>query len=371
MIWDLWVGLTVFTWVMLLRGVWRWGEGFELPIVPTTARETVRVCVPARDEVDNIGVCVTAILASEGIELELVVVDDESTDGTSVVAAAAGADDPRFRLFEAPVRPPGKWAGKPWACHAASAGATTDWLLFVDADVRVSPHAIATAVERGRANSADLLSLFGTWQLETFWERVAVPAIGWFIRGFASPSDVNAGRRAFANGQFLLVRRSAYLEVGGHEAVAGEVLDDVRLAEACRAAGQRLWLLWSPDAFRVRLYDGLSAIFDGYRKNVFEGAGRVALLPLLGAAFTVATTVLPPLAAPIFWAVGMPMRAGWMAVITAMVVVWRFAIEQRDGRSGVMAPLHFLGAAVLAAVLVASVVAGPVSWKGRTFPARP
>ncbi len=363
---DIWIGGTVLLWLLMLRGTWQWGEGFRLVVRPTTATQRVRVCVPARNEVDNIRPCVEAVLGSQGVEIELVVADDDSQDGTAVVALAAGEDDARFRLVDVSPRPAG-WAGKPWACMAAAAGADADWLLFIDADVRVSPHAIAASVQRGIDNRADLLSLFGTWELQSFWEQVAIPAIGWFIRGASAVPEVNSGQKAFANGQFILMRREAWLEIGGHEAVRGEVLDDVRLAEAAHRAGQRLWLLWAPEAFRVRLYTGLEGIVSGYRKNLYEGTGRQPVVALAAALGVSLTTLLPPLLIVIFAMGDMPLRAGWALLITILIVVWRGLVEQIDGRSGASAPLHFLGAAVLVYVLLSSMFASSTRWKGRSF----
>lgn len=366
---GLWLSLCVLAWLLLVLGVGRWGRGHTLAPVGR-AVATVRVCVPARDEAGRIGPCVARLLSSDGLDrMEVVVVDDGSTDGTADEARSAGGADPRLRVLAGVERPEG-WSGKAWAVHQAAEGATAEWLLFLDADVRVDGRAVASAVARAEVDRADLLSLFGTWALHSFWERVAIPAVGWAIRGAVDLDAVNAGGEAapaFANGQFILVRRDAYLAWGGHAAVRAEVLDDVRLAEVARRGGARLRLLWAPWAFQVRLYTGLSDLVAGYRKNLYEGLGRRPVVGLAAALVVLGTSVLPVLALPLLAVWAPPWLADLAAASVALEVLFRLRVEWRDGRSGWIAPLHPLGAAVLAWVLASSTLARRVRWKGRSF----
>lgn len=365
------LGFATLVWIALHADFHRWGRRWTLDRGPDqdpfgrSVSGDLRVCIPARNEAGRIGACVAAVLRSDAAR-EVIVVDDGSDDGTAEEARRAGAGDPRLVVRTARPRPPG-WAGKPWACQEAASDATTGWLLFLDADVVVDPHAPAAAVERAERDRVVLLSLFGSWALESFWERVAIPAIGWFIRGAVDLDAVNEARPhpllpAFANGQFLLVRGDTWRAMGGHGAVRGEVLDDVRLAEAVRARGEGMRLLWAPWAFRVRLYEGLSQIVSGYRKNLYEGMRRRPALALLGAAVVLVTTALPPIV--VF--VGPPAVSAWALALTVAMIAFRWRLERRDGRSGVVAPLHPLAGLALAGVLLASMK--PVAtWKGRRF----
>ena len=345
----------------MIAGVGAWGRSWRL--AAGSCPKTVRVCIPARNEASKIAACVRAALAAN--PEEVVVVDDDSDDATAALATEAGAGDPRLSVIPALPRPEG-WAGKPWACQCAGVDARSEWLLFIDADVRVDPGAISAAVARAEADDVSLLSLFGSWDLGSSWERIAIPAIGWFIRGATDLDKVNARppKAAFANGQFLLIRNSLWTEIGGHGAVRSEVLDDVRMAERAQHGGIRL--LWAPWAFRVRLYTGLADIVAGYQKNLYEGMNRRASLAWAAASAVFFTTVAPALAIPALlpWSPGL---AAWAGCVVGLMTVFRWRIERRDGRSGMVAPLHVLGGAVLLYVLLTSALSKRAHWKGRAF----
>jgi len=369
--------MLTFLWGGLVVGVGAWQRRFRLPATPSPAVPRLSFCVPARNEVDNIGACVRAALASDHPDVEVVVVDDGSTDGTAEAAHAAAAGDPRLRVLVG-TPPPTGWAGKPWACTRAAAEATGAHLLFVDADVVVAPTAARRAAETLLVHHLGLVSLFGTWRLESFWERVAIPVIGWFIRGATDVAAVNTPGRpeAFANGQFILVDRNAYDSVGGHGAVRAEVLDDVRLARAFKQHGHRLGLYFAPDLFQVRLYRNLGEIVAGYGKNLYEGMNRqpaVALLALaalatgvlvpwvcLGLALSAPGLLFPGTSAPGVW-------IGWIAAVCLLPVVLRWRLERAEGRGGGYAWTHPLGNAVLAWILLGAVFRVRTTWKGRVF----
>ncbi len=332
--------------------------------------------MPARDEALNIGACVRAALDSRWPDFEMVVVDDRSSDGTGAAALAAAANDPRLRVIEGSEPPPG-WAGKAWACARAAGEAKAPLLLFLDADVRLHPDALRVLVETAEAERLDLLSAFGTWTLDGAWERVVIPTVGWFIRGAVDLDRVNSPAQpdAFANGQLILVRRSAYEQVGGHGAIRDQILDDVRLAETFKRRGLRIGLRVAPWLFSVRLYRSLAEIFYGYAKNLFEGMGRRPMLGLGAVLFIFVGTLLPFLGLGgalvarlgLGWAVpGWPW-IGWLAGVCALQIAFRWRVERRDGRSGSIAWAHPLANLILVAILLRSVLGMKVKWKGRIF----
>ncbi len=354
------LGLILGLWVFLHLGFDRWAQHGRLRRSERPC--AVEVLIPARNEEGRIGAAVRAVCACPGVQ-RLVVVDDQSTDGTYAEAVAAA--DARVVVRRARPRPSG-WAGKPLACAEAAAGAEAEWLLFVDADVELEPDAVRSAVAQAEASGADLLSLFGTWKLVSWPERWFIPAVGWFIRGAFDPDRVNRGDLVFANGQFILVRRSFYEQAGGHAAVHDAVLDDVGLAKAAAAAGGAVRLYYAPWAFQVRLYTSTAEIWNGYRKNLFEGLGRRPALAVAACVGVFATTSLPLfLGLPLGWADGV--AGGLCLAIVALIVLFRYRLERRDGRSGAVAWAHPFAGTFLAAVLLASAISPKVQWKGRSF----
>ncbi len=371
--------LLTLIWGGLTLGVGRWGHAWRL--TPSEDEEEgleplVSICVPARDEAGRIGRCVGAALASRYARIEVVVVDDRSSDGTGEEALQAAEGDPRVRvvLGSEPLR---GWAGKPWACMRAAGEAQGELLLFVDADVELAPWAVGASVRRLQKDGLVALSLFGDWRLETFWEIAVVPVIGWFIRGAVDLDAVNDRGRpeAFANGQFILITRPAYDAIGGHGAVRAEVLDDVRLARALKSRALPLGLRYAPGAFRVRLYESLSQIVAGYSKNLYEGMDRKPLLAGGALLFVFVTTVLPYVIALALvlgailggWHPGGPLWWGWLAFDILLIHVFRFRLERADGRSGVHALTHPVGNLVFVVVLLRSMLGLEQSWKGRRF----
>ena len=371
--------LLTLVWGGLAAGVGRWGRAWRLSEEDGSSEEPeplVSICIPARDEAGRIGRCVAAALASSWRELEVVVVDDRSSDGTGDEALSAAKGDPRFRLVGG-TEPPRGWAGKPWACMRAAGEARGELLLFIDADVELAPWAVAAAVRRLEADRLQALSLFGDWRLESFWEVAVVPVVGWFIRGAVDLDAVNdTGRpEAFANGQFILVRREAYDAIGGHGAVRAEVLDDVRLARALKSRAMPLGLRYAPGAFRVRLYESLSQIVAGYSKNLYEGMDRKPLLAAGAVLFVFTSTVLPYLLAvglivgaiAAGWRPGGPLWWAWLGLDIALIHVFRYRLERADGRSGFHALTHPIGNMVFVWILLRSMLGLEQSWKGRRF----
>ena len=369
------LGMLTLLWSAMTAGVGAWQRRYALPSAPSVALPRLSICIPARDEAHQIAACVRAALAQDHPDFEVIVVNDGSTDATA--AAAQVEESARLRVVQNTPPPPG-WAGKPWACRRAASEASGAHLLFVDADVELASDATRRAAEVLLDRHLAMLSLFGTWRLESFWERVAIPVIGWFIRGATDVGAVNTPGKpdAFANGQFILVDRAAYDALGGHGVVRGEVLEDVRLARAIKQRGNALGLYFAPALFRVRLYRGLSEIVAGYGKNLYEGMDRRPLVALGALLFLfigavapwifLAIIVVKPAAlltgldAPLLWAL-------WTAGVCLFPMAFRWRVERADGRSGWYAGSHPLGNLVLAAVLLRALFSVRTRWKGREF----
>lgn len=373
------LGLLTLMWLGLVAGAGRWGARWriERPAgLPPESGPLVSVCIPARNEARNIAVGVEAALALRWPAFEVVVVDDRSDDGTGDVARAAGAGDPRLHVIDGTEPPPG-WAGKAWACARAAGEAQGRWLLFLDADVRVHPDALAALLPVAIREELRLLSVFGTWELVSFWERALIPTVGWLIRGAVDLDRVNDPTRmeAFANGQLILVEREAYDYAGGHEAVRDRILDDVSMAEAFKRRGMRIGLRPAAWLFRVRLYRSLSEIVAGYGKNLYEGMGRRPTIGLGAVLFIIVGTLLPfacvlaGLAGRLLLGWGVPGWGwwSWMVVVCLLQVVFRVRVERHDGRTGGIAWAHPLANVMLVGIILRSMFGVEASWKGRRF----
>lgn len=373
------LGLLSLLWLLMWIGVPLWGARWRLeegdPAPPAGARR-VTACVPARDEADNIGACVQALRLLQWPDLEIIVIDDQSSDGTGEVARRAADGDPRVRVIQG-AAPAKGWAGKPWACARAAGEATGDLLLFVDADVRIHPQALVALERAQRERDLALVSVFGTWELVSFWERALIPAVGWLIRGAIDLDRVNdpGQPEAFANGQLLLIERGAYDALDGHGAVRDQVLDDVRLAQAFKQRGHAIGLRVAPWAFRVRLYRSLGEIISGYGKNLYEGMGRQPALGFGSVLFIAVGALVPFLALgggllgrlALGWGVPSAWWLGWLAAVCALQLAFRWRIERRDGRSGAVAWTHPLANLLLAWLLLRAVLGLHSAWKGRRF----
>jgi glycosyltransferase involved in cell wall biosynthesis len=356
-------------WLGVHLGMGRWGGKWHLsPVGTNGVRDDVLVVVPARNEALNIGACIKALRKSEGIDLAVHIVDDNSSDDTVVQALLAIEEDPAISIMSAGPCPE-DWAGKSWACQQGSLENRADWLLFVDADVRVHPLTAASMVSTARLENLDILSLFGTWELIGFWEKLLIPAIGWFIRGAIQIDSVNEGGRAFANGQCLLMRTATYERIGGHGAIRSSVLDDVDIAKAVFHQGGKGGLRIAPWAFSVRLYRGFNEIAQGYRKNLYAGMDR---RPGVALAATVVIFLLS--AGPFLWLFASTLLGDGYSVLVAAalcasVVTYRIRLERRDGRSGNwwLGFLHPLAGVFLSGLILWSMLSGRTTWKDRSF----
>jgi chlorobactene glucosyltransferase len=236
------------------------------------------VIVPLRNEAANVAGCIGGLLAQRYPNFEVVAVDDQSTDGTGAALTRRAAGDARLRVVPGAPLPPG-WTGKNWAIQQglAAAGLQAEWILTLDADMRLEPDALAAALLYARQVGADMLTLLPRLELGSFWEKVLVPHAGELyslLVGVMSQVNDPGSPVASANGQFILLRRSVYEAVGGQAAVRGDVAEDWALAHRVKGAGYRLVMAQGPAILRARVYAGLGDLWAGFSKTLFPAAGR-------------------------------------------------------------------------------------------------
>jgi len=252
----------------------------------------VSVIVPAKDEAKNIGAALATILAQDYARIEVIVVDDRSGDGTADVVRQVAARDGRVRLVQVRELPAG-WFGKPHAMHVGAAEARGEWLLFVDADCRQAPHSVRAGVSFLTKHGGEMLSLWPVLEMHGFWENAVQPVAGSVLVAWFRPTWVNDPRRrvAFANGQYILIRREAWQDVGGSEAVRTEINEDIALARHVKGAGRRLLNAVGADLFTTRMYDSPAAMWKGWTRiyyGAFKSVGRLAGVMALTFLFTLA-----------------------------------------------------------------------------------
>jgi len=261
----------------------------------STGHPKVSILIPARNEAAVIGRTVRSLLAQSYQNFEIIVLDDQSTDDTAEIVRDLGERSSRLRLIKGQPLPAG-WLGKNWACHQLAGAAEGEWLIFSDADVTWTPDALAGLVAEMNQTRADLLTVWPTQQTESWGERLTVPLMALVVLGYLPlPLVHHTPWAAFAaaNGQCMAFRRRAYELVGGHNAVRGEVLEDVILARRLKAKGLRLRMADGADRVNCRMYPDWPAVRDGYAKNILAGyGGRVSFL-LLATVFHWLVFLLP------------------------------------------------------------------------------
>lgn len=269
---------------------------------PQAEGPRVSVLVPARNEARVIGSTVCDLLGQSYDNLELIVLDDSSDDGTGQVARAAAGGDARLRVIEGQPLPPG-WAGKNWACQQLSEAATGEVLLFTDADTLWEPRGVAAVVREMEGNGADLQTVWPTQITETWAERLTVPNLALVVVSYLPIVFTHVtpfAAFAAANGQVMAFRRRAYDAIGGHASVAGEVVEDVKLARRVKAAGLRLRMADGNRLVACRMYTGWPSVRDGLAKSIVGGYGSVAGV-LLAILFHMIVFLLPPLWLALGW----------------------------------------------------------------------
>jgi hypothetical protein len=334
----------------------------------------ISVLIPARDEERNIGAAVESVLDNEGVELEVLVLDDNSQDATAEIVRQMAESDARVRLLEAPPLSPG-WNGKHHACNALWEEASHPLLVFMDADVRLDPRALLGVSGFLERQGADLVSGFPAEVTETWSEKLVIPLLQFILLGFLPIWWMRrSGHPMFAAGcgQFFMIRREAYAQTGGHGAIKDSRADGLTLPRLFRKAGLTTDIFDGTDVMRCRMYGTFGEVWNGIAKNATEelGApGRIVPFTIL----LIGGQVLPFVLLPVLLlgGYGSPATMACVAAIAMSMAVRLIAVRRFDqSLSGAL--LHPVGVSILMAIqwyaLASSLLGRPARWKGREYP---
>ena len=348
--------------------------------IPLENPPLVSVILPARNEAHNIARCVSSILSTTYPNLELIVVDDSSTDGTAQLARDAAAGDPRARIVTAPPLPEG-WFGKQWACATGAKVARGSMLQFTDADTVHGSDLVTRSINAIRRNRSQLFSVAGRQQLGGFWERVIQPQVFTILSmrygGTESITQSTSVRNKIANGQCLFVTHDSYTSIGGHASVRTSAAEDLMLAQRFFAARKRVVIMLGVNQLSTRMYGSLREIVSGWRKNVFAGGLDSVPFGKMGQTIFPLVLLVPPLMellpplALVLAASGLATGSTlllWAAISCAVTLAWWIVVYTTIEENPLYALAYPLGALLLLYIFFTAVIRGRrVSWKGRTY----
>jgi chlorobactene glucosyltransferase len=361
--------LIFFAWVMaLVRTI------VNLTLIPRLRADArpaneplVSVIIPARDEAHIIERTVRAFLAQTYANLEVIVVNDRSADGTGDIVRAI--HDDRLTVIDG-VEPLAGWLGKPWALHQGSRAAHGALLLFVDADLIYAPAALGAAVAYLQAQGVSLLSLFPYLELQGFGEIASMPMMPMVFHTFMPTwlsNRTRFARLAIGGGTGNLVIREIYEASGGHEQLSDAVVDDIALARLVRRHGGRTEIVRAEDLVSLRMYHGLREVIDGFTKNTFSALGRNYVAGFLVVLGCVVFHILPYVLA---------LTGDRVSIATVVIISVTRLILFRSLRYRLDAALflHPVMAAIWTWIFLRSIwltgIRRKLLWRGRTYDAR-
>jgi chlorobactene glucosyltransferase len=340
------------------------------------------VVIPARNESRNIERCLRSVLSSDYPRLELIVVDDGSTDGTGDIARGMAAGDTRVRVIETGALPEG-WFGKQWACETGAKNSRGEIILFADADTVHSSDLVTRGVNMMLRRNADLFSIMGRQELGSFWERLVQPQVFSIMSvrygGTESITRSRFVKDKIANGQCLFVRRDTYEELGGHSLVRSHVAEDMMMAQRYYASGKRVVLAEGLNQLSTRMYTSLRELVHGWGKNVYAGGRDAVPMGIVGQALFPFMLLSAPLitlspALALIAAILLDLPASlllWAAISQAALLVWWLYVYRSIGESFLYVILSPIGAAVTLYIFARAIARGRrVRWKDREYISR-
>ncbi|WP_228025257.1 glycosyltransferase family 2 protein [cf. Phormidesmis sp. LEGE 11477] len=350
-----------------------------------TKLPSVSVIIPAYNEEENIAGCMESVLANalpDGAQMRLIVADDESNDRTRTTADKIAKNDGRVKVLTVPPRPTDQpWRGKNWACvQAAKEVEDSEYILFIDADVRLNADAIACALTNAQTYNSDLLSCAPKLVCGCFSEWLVQPlmalliAVGFSFEGVNDPKQQD---KAAAAGPFMLFRAAAYKEIGGHAAVATIAVEDFELAKVIKASGFNLRYVLGTEAVSVRMYRSFAGLWEGWTKNFYTAGGRNPFLAVASSVAIALLFVVPWLGIVIsLFGLALDAPAASIALVLSILAVtiqlfMRLAAARAIGEPHKYLYLGWLGGGLISAIAIVSMIKTETgwgwTWKGRSL----
>ncbi len=332
---------------------------------------SVSLLIPARNEASHIADCLTTALASESVDLEVLVLDDHSTDDTAAIVNRVAETAPPVRLIQGEILPVG-WNGKQHACWQLAQAARHELMVFIDADVRLAPDALSRGVVPLVQGTTDLVSGFPRQVTGSLVEAMLLPLIHFVLLGFLSLRAMRkSGEASFGAGcgQWFLTTRAGYLAAGGHAAIRDSRHDGLMLPRLYRSVSLRTDLFDATDTASCRMYQGATATWQGLAKNATEGIANLPMLPIVTVVLLLGQVV--PLLCLLVTVVQArpPWQIALATIATALSFGPRLHAARRYRQSFVGALLHPIAIVLFLTIqweaLVRSWIGRPVRWKGR------
>ena len=362
-------GLVALIWTTRHYLIWR-SKREEMTLTeryagPPDQTPLISVMLPAKDEAENIGPCLESILQQDYPQFEVIVCNDRSDDATGEIAERIASSDDRVRVIHIKDLPAG-WCGKNNAMQTGIATAGAEWICMIDADCKQTSHrTLSVAMQYARDTQADLLSILPNQELHGFWEQVVQPVCSGVMMIWFLPEKVNNPDKpnAYANGAFMLMKRSTYEAIGTHEAVKNKVNEDMHMARLTKEAGLNLQVVRGSGLYTVRMYSGLRGILRGWSR-IFYGTFETRKRLIASLAMLTVMGFLPYFAA----ALGLILAAGgvepvgvWRvcgiagltAVLIQLTVIYRF--YPLIGAKGYLAWTYVLGCAITMLALLGAI----------------
>ncbi len=332
---------------------------------------SISVLIPARDEAKGIRASVSSVLASTGCHVEVIVLDDQSTDGTAEIVAEMARKDSRVRCISGTTLPSG-WNGKQYACYQLSQVAHYDVMVFMDADVRLSSTALATMENYRGSHEIDLLSAFPHQETGTWLEQWLIPLMHYLLLGYLPFSRMRSTRDpslAAGCGQLFMTTRDAYQRAGTHQSIASSRHDGIKLPRAYRTAGLVTDVVDGTGLAECRMYHNAGEVVRGVLKNAHEGIAQPKLI-LVFTTLMLGGSVMP-LVALVFALGSGNTLAAWVSAVAVLLGHLPRAISAQQFRQPI-AGVVFHSASVAVFIVLQWIAFGmslagrQIAWRGRT-----